>query len=136
MLTAALKTKIASLLASEDVVLFMKGTRDAPQCGFSAAVIEILNDLGPKYRTVDVLSDLERARITHFFFSYFPRLTSPDQARLYSPLYEDVAFRSHFTLVHAAEDGLLFAFHPRATTPEPKYLLPIPPAARDVFVWR
>jgi monothiol glutaredoxin len=52
-----LKDKIASLIASDDVVLFMKGTREAPRCGFSAAVVEILDELKPSYRTVDVLAD-------------------------------------------------------------------------------
>lgn len=59
MLTAELKTKIASLIASDDVVLFMKGTRDAPRCGFSAAVVGMLDELVPQYRTVDVLADPE-----------------------------------------------------------------------------
>jgi monothiol glutaredoxin len=39
------------------VVLFMKGTRTMPQCGFSATVVGILDDLIPSYKTVDVLSD-------------------------------------------------------------------------------
>ena len=57
MLTEDLKQKIASLIASDPVVLFMKGTRDAPRCGFSAAVVEILDGMTPTYRTVDVLAD-------------------------------------------------------------------------------
>jgi monothiol glutaredoxin len=51
------KQKIDSLLASDSVVLFMKGTRSFPQCGFSASVVNILNTLIPKYTTVNVLSD-------------------------------------------------------------------------------
>ena len=39
------------------VVLFMKGTRSSPQCGFSARVVEILDGLLPDYLTVDVLAD-------------------------------------------------------------------------------
>jgi monothiol glutaredoxin len=39
------------------VMLFMKGTRHAPQCGFSARVVQILETLGPEYQTLDVLSD-------------------------------------------------------------------------------
>ena len=53
------KNKIADLIKSDDVVLFMKGTRDAPRCGFSVAVVEILDELVPAYRTVDVLADPE-----------------------------------------------------------------------------
>jgi monothiol glutaredoxin len=57
MLSDDTKKKIDSLIAGDDVVLFMKGTRDAPRCGFSAAVVEILDEIVPSYRTVDVLAD-------------------------------------------------------------------------------
>ncbi|MEO0327732.1 MAG: Grx4 family monothiol glutaredoxin [Pseudomonadota bacterium] len=40
-----------------DVVLFMKGTPDFPQCGFSGQVIQILNYLGVDYKGVNVLAD-------------------------------------------------------------------------------
>ncbi len=53
----ATRERIESLIASNDVVLFMKGTREAPQCGFSAAVVQILDSLLPEYGTFDVLSD-------------------------------------------------------------------------------
>lgn len=52
-----LKQKIDQLVASDSVVLFMKGTRSFPQCGFSASVVNILNTLIPKYATVNVLAD-------------------------------------------------------------------------------
>lgn len=52
-----LKGKIDSLVGQDPVVLFMKGTRSFPQCGFSASVVNILNTLIPKYATVNVLSD-------------------------------------------------------------------------------
>jgi monothiol glutaredoxin len=54
-----LSDRIASLIASDRVVLFMKGNRQAPQCGFSAQVVQILDRLLPDYTTVDVLSDPE-----------------------------------------------------------------------------
>jgi monothiol glutaredoxin len=44
---------------SSDVVLFMKGSRSFPQCGFSASVVNILNTLVPKYTTVNILSDAD-----------------------------------------------------------------------------
>ena len=44
-----IKTKISKLLESDKVVLFMKGTPDFPQCGFSAQVVDILNYLGVKF---------------------------------------------------------------------------------------
>jgi len=56
-LDPALKQKIDQLVASDSVVLFMKGTRSFPQCGFSASVVNILNTLIPKYTTVNILSD-------------------------------------------------------------------------------
>ena len=46
-------------IKSNDVVLFMKGTPAFPMCGFSAAVVQILNDAGVKYNTVNVLDSEE-----------------------------------------------------------------------------
>jgi monothiol glutaredoxin len=54
-----IKTKIDQLVTSDTVVLFMKGSRSFPQCGFSASVVNILNTLVPKYTTVNILSDAE-----------------------------------------------------------------------------
>jgi monothiol glutaredoxin len=53
----SVKEKIEALVASGDVVLFMKGTRTSPRCGFSAAVVDVLDDFLEEYVTVDVLSD-------------------------------------------------------------------------------
>ncbi len=53
------RSRIASIIGSDDVVLFMKGERQFPQCGFSAQVVQILNHLIPEYTTVDVLADPE-----------------------------------------------------------------------------
>jgi len=51
------RSKLENLVASDPVVLFMKGTRSFPQCGFSAGLVNILNTLIPKYATVNVLTD-------------------------------------------------------------------------------
>ncbi len=51
--------KIESQIANNKVILYMKGSRDMPQCGFSARVVNILNSYGVDYETVDVLSDPE-----------------------------------------------------------------------------
>jgi monothiol glutaredoxin len=51
--------RIESDIKSNDVVLFMKGTPVFPQCGFSAAVVQILTDLGVKFKSFDVLKDAE-----------------------------------------------------------------------------
>ena len=53
------KQKIDQIVTSDSVVLFMKGTRSFPQCGFSASVVGILNTLVPKYTTVNILADSE-----------------------------------------------------------------------------
>ena len=52
-------TRIAEIVNGNDVVLFMKGTALFPQCGFSSRAIAILDHLGVKYQTVDVLQDME-----------------------------------------------------------------------------
>ena len=52
-----LKQKISKLINSDDVVLFMKGTPDFPQCGFSANVVGILNYFGIKFSSFNVLED-------------------------------------------------------------------------------
>lgn len=51
------RERIQALLAEHRIVLFMKGTRAAPSCGFSAAVVGTLDDLLDDYVTVDVLAD-------------------------------------------------------------------------------
>jgi monothiol glutaredoxin len=58
-LTEALRQRLDGIVASDRVVLFMKGTRRAPQCGFSAQVVQILDELVPEYQTHDVLSSAE-----------------------------------------------------------------------------
>jgi monothiol glutaredoxin len=59
MLNDALRSRISGLVAQNPVIVFMKGTRRAPQCGFSAQVVQILDELVPVYETVDVLSSAE-----------------------------------------------------------------------------
>jgi monothiol glutaredoxin len=56
-LDPALRARIEGLLSANRVVLFMKGTREAPRCGFSAAATNALNGLVEDYATVDVLAD-------------------------------------------------------------------------------
>jgi monothiol glutaredoxin len=56
-LDSATRQRIEETIASNDVVLFMKGNREAPQCGFSSTVVGILDGLVADYVTADVLSD-------------------------------------------------------------------------------
>jgi len=58
-LDPATHQKIEQLIASDEVVLFMKGRRTMPQCGFSATVVQILNQHLEEYTTVNVLADPE-----------------------------------------------------------------------------
>ena len=56
-LTQDVRTRIEQTLAQHKIVLFMKGSRSMPRCGFSAAVVQILDGHGVNYHDVDVLSD-------------------------------------------------------------------------------
>jgi monothiol glutaredoxin len=49
--------RIQQDISDNDVVLYMKGTPVFPQCGFSAAVVQVLSDLGVKFKGIDVLID-------------------------------------------------------------------------------
>ena len=53
------RDRIEEVVKNNDVVLFMKGTPLFPQCGFSSRAIAILDHLGVKYQSVDVLQDPE-----------------------------------------------------------------------------
>jgi monothiol glutaredoxin len=58
-MTPELKERIDSLVKEDKIVVFMKGSKLMPQCGFSNNVVQILNTLGASYKTFDVLSDNE-----------------------------------------------------------------------------
>ena len=49
--------QIKTEIDTNPVVLFMKGTPDFPQCGFSAAVVQVLSHLGVKFKGINVLED-------------------------------------------------------------------------------
>ena len=51
------KTRIDEQVKSNDVVLFMKGTKEMPQCGFSSRVAGVLNYMGVDFSDVNVLAD-------------------------------------------------------------------------------
>ena len=58
-MTPETKSKIDKLIADNKVLVFMKGNKLMPQCGFSNNAVQILNALGASYETVDVLEDPE-----------------------------------------------------------------------------
>jgi monothiol glutaredoxin len=55
--TTSANAAIAKMIADNDVVLFMKGTKQFPQCGFSATAVKILEHLGVPFKDVNVLED-------------------------------------------------------------------------------
>jgi monothiol glutaredoxin len=56
-MTTSTAERIKGIVASSDVVLFMKGVPAAPECGFSAGVVQILNGLKVPFKGVNVLAD-------------------------------------------------------------------------------
>lgn len=58
-LTPELKKRIEDTLNSDKVVLFMKGNRDFPMCGFSARTVAILQESGAPFKEVNILEDEE-----------------------------------------------------------------------------
>ena len=52
-----LKEKIIQDINNNDIILYMKGTKEMPMCGFSNSVIQILNHYGIEYKDVNVLED-------------------------------------------------------------------------------
>ena len=59
MLTDATKKKIDDQIKKDRVVIYMKGTPETPQCGFSAAVVHTIKNHGKDFATYNVLSDPE-----------------------------------------------------------------------------
>tara|TARA_Y100001968_G_C19278179_1_gene677840 strand:+ start:471 stop:794 length:324 start_codon:yes stop_codon:yes gene_type:complete len=56
---SATQDRIETLIKSASIMVFMKGTKLMPQCGFSNNVVQILNSLGMSFETFDVLSDMD-----------------------------------------------------------------------------
>jgi monothiol glutaredoxin len=57
-----LRDKVEELIRDHPVLLFMKGTPEAPRCGFSMRVVQTLDALGVEYGAIDVLPALEPLR--------------------------------------------------------------------------
>ncbi|XP_037302351.1 glutaredoxin 3-like [Manduca sexta] len=55
----SLEERLKSLINRHKVMLFMKGNRDVPRCGFSRTIVQILNGIGVDYETFDILTDEE-----------------------------------------------------------------------------
>jgi monothiol glutaredoxin len=57
-----LKSKVEELIAANPVLLFMKGVPEAPRCGFSQRVVQILDSMDAEYGAIDVLPALQPLR--------------------------------------------------------------------------
>ena len=68
-----IKKKIENIINDNDVCLFMKGTPDAPQCGFSMAVSNVLKHLNINFKSINVLED-ENLRQAIKEFSDWPTI--------------------------------------------------------------
>jgi monothiol glutaredoxin len=75
-LTPELKEALDTFVASNKVVLFMKGTKDFPQCGFSNSLVQILNSLNVEYETVNILENdtLRQGLKVYSSWPTFPQL--------------------------------------------------------------
>lgn len=58
-MTPELQARIDNLIQQNKIMVFMKGNKLMPQCGFSNNVVQILNTLGVPFETVDILEDPE-----------------------------------------------------------------------------
>ena len=67
---------IKKQVAENDVVLFMKGNKQMPQCGFSMQVTQILNHLGVDFKDINVLDDMSVREGVKAFSNWPTRLTS------------------------------------------------------------
>ncbi|KXZ56252.1 hypothetical protein GPECTOR_1g22 [Gonium pectorale] len=66
-----LKAEIDSVIANNKIVVFIKGTRQFPQCGFSNTVVQILNVMGVPFTDINILSD-DRLRSGMKEYSQWP----------------------------------------------------------------
>jgi monothiol glutaredoxin len=62
MVDPELKSKVQELIAANPVLLFMKGTPEAPRCGFSMRVVQVLGQVDVEYGAIDVLPALQPLR--------------------------------------------------------------------------
>lgn len=72
----ALKQRIEGTIGQSRVVLFMKGSKHFPQCGFSAQVVQILKNKGAEFKDVNILADAELRQGLKEFSNWptFPQL--------------------------------------------------------------
>ncbi|HZI94230.1 MAG TPA: Grx4 family monothiol glutaredoxin [Patescibacteria group bacterium] len=59
-MTRNLKDEIQKEISENRIIIYMKGTREAPRCGFSAATVQVLNEYAVPYKDINVLEDQEK----------------------------------------------------------------------------
>jgi monothiol glutaredoxin len=71
-----IRTRITDLIQKNKVILFMKGTRQLPACGFSNTVVQILKKEGATFETFNILSDPEMRQALKEFSNWqtYPQL--------------------------------------------------------------
>ena len=116
-----LKSKVEEIIRENEVLLFMKGVPEAPRCGFSMRVVQMLEQLGVEYGAVDVLPALDPLREATGEISdwrTFPQLYVKGQLVGGCDIVEEM-----FSSGELAE--LLSVEQPAdAATPEPERLVP------------
>jgi monothiol glutaredoxin len=115
-----LKSQVEGLIAENPVLLFMKGTPEAPRCGFSMRVVQVMEALGVEYGAVDVLPALGPLREVTEEISDWP--TFPQ-------LYVKGELVGGCDIVEEMLDSgelaeLLGVEQPQAEIPEPERILP------------
>ena len=75
-MNSEISTAIKQMIEENNIILFMKGTADIPQCGFSAATVDVLRKFPYAYKTVDVLSNPEIRQNLPYYSNWptFPQL--------------------------------------------------------------
>jgi monothiol glutaredoxin len=76
MSTDAILTRIQQQIADNQVILYMKGTPDFPQCGFSSRAVNILKECGANFATVNILEEPEIRQVLPQYANWptFPQL--------------------------------------------------------------
>jgi monothiol glutaredoxin len=115
-----LKAKVEELIAENPVLLFMKGTPDAPRCGFSMRVVQVLQALDVQYGAIDVLPALQPLReVTAELSDWqtFPQLYVKGELVGGSDIVEEMLDSGELA-------GLLGVEQPEAEVPEAERILP------------
>ena len=115
-----LKAKVEEIVADNPVLLFMKGTPEAPRCGFSMRVVQVLETLGVEYGAIDVLPALQPLReVTSELSDWqtFPQLYVKGELVGGCDIVEEMLDSGELA-------ELLGTEQPQAEIPEPERILP------------